>query len=92
MTNTECAAIEINYVHHHHHHHHHHNNNNINNNNNNNNNNLKTIIIFLFQAFIDLKITYGSETQKWKKKTSGLDSRLACACFVADSLGPAFDS
>ena len=46
MTNTECAAIEINYVHHHHHHHH-----------NNNNNNLMIIIIFLFQAFIDLKIT-----------------------------------
>ena len=45
MTNTECAAIEINYVHHHHHHH------------NNNNNNLMIIIIFLFQAFIDLKIT-----------------------------------
>ena len=46
MTNTECAAIEINYVHHHHHHHH-----------NNNNNNLMIIIIILFQAFIDLKIT-----------------------------------
>ena len=46
MTNTECAAIEINYAHHHHHHHH-----------NNNNNNLMIIIIFLFQAFIDLKIT-----------------------------------
>ena len=47
MTNTECAAIEINYVHHHNHHHHH----------NNNNNNLMIIIIILFQAFIDLKIT-----------------------------------
>ena len=49
MTNTECAAIEINYVHHHHHHHHHHNNNN---NNNNNSNNLMIIMFFNFKRLL----------------------------------------
>ena len=79
MTNTECAAIEINYVHHHHHH------------NNNNNNNLMIIIIFFISSVYRSKNNL-VKLKNGKKKTSGLDSRLACACFVADSLGPAFDS
>ena len=47
MTNTECAAIEINYVHQHHHHHHHNNNNN-----NNNSNNLMIIMFFNFKRLL----------------------------------------